>query len=303
MELHHTTELLQKVDFPGISDRGISLFIAREDLRHPFLSGNKNRKLKYNIEDYQSSGCKAIITFGGAWSNHLVACAYSCHEKQIPCLAIIRGEEIENPVINFLRSKGVKLIFTSRETYRRRYDDDAHSYFASLALKIYPEIAEDISDLFMIPEGGSNVAGVKGCTEMMEDIDLKPDFVVCPCGTGATLAGIAKSLESAQTAIGIAVLKGALFLEEAVLKFGADRGSFRIIHDFHEGGYARAGPRLLNFCEMFSSQTGIPVEPVYTGKMFFGLIQMIQSGYFPSHSNVLAIHTGGIYHFENENKM
>ncbi len=285
------TPLLQSLNIR----KNFEVKILRDDLIHPFISGNKWRKLKYNIEGFQKSGKKAIVTFGGAFSNHLIATGAASMMFGFKVIAFIRGEEVKNDYISFMKKCGMELHFVSREDYRKKHDPEFIKQLLISALN-----DSDPSEYFIIPEGGSNEAAVKGCSEIMNDVS-ECDYVVCACGTGATLAGIARGLKEGQTAIGVSVLKAEGYIEKQVLQFNGDLRNTIIIDDYHFGGYAKSNDELINFCKEFSGQTQIPIEPIYTGKMIFAVNDLISKGYFKKGSRIVLIHTGGVFDFKNEN--
>ena len=289
---------LQKIALESISAHNIELSVLREDLVHSFLSGNKWRKLKYNLEYYSNSGKKAILTFGGKYSNHLIASAAAGKLLNIPMIGILRGEEnVSNSNIDFLQKCGMNLLSISRQEYRLREDGQFLEGLYDRCTKLFPELISKTSDIFMIPEGGSNLAGVKGCTEIMNEIPLDTTHICVACGTGATLAGIASVTASHQKAIGIAVLRGENFLLKSVLEQGVHEENTEIIFDYHFGAYANTSEQLVRFISNFSTSTHIPLEPVYTGKLFFGIMDLISKKYFPENSKIVIIHSGGIFDF------
>ncbi len=276
----------------------VELSVLREDLLHPYLAGNKWRKLKYNLEDFRNSGKKLILTFGGKFSNHLVACATAGKLRNIPMIAILRGEEkVSNPNLNFLLSCGMNLVTISREDYRLRNNELFLEKLYSRCLSEYPQLCADREDIFMIPEGGSNKAGVKGCSEIMGDIPNETTHICVACGTGSTLAGIGRNTLSHQMALGIAVLRGENFLFNTVINHGAIAERTKIYFDYHFGGYAKTTPELTRFCHEFSASTGIPLEPIYTGKLFFAVMDLISKNCFASGSKIVIFHSGGIFDF------
>jgi len=290
---------LQKIDMETLRNAGIELFVLREDLLHPYLSGNKWRKLKYNLQDFKESGKKAIVTFGGKFSNHLVACATAGKMFNIPMIGILRGEEVViNPHQNFLIKCGMNLLSLTREEYRRREEPAFLDELYENCSKKFPELISFAKELFMIPEGGSNEAGVKGCSEIMNDIPEDSTHIMVACGTGSTLAGVARGSGTKQKVIGVAVLKSENFLPESIIKRGAPTDRTNILFDYHFGGYAKSPEALKIFCRNFAMQTNIPLEPVYTGKLFYGAMDLISKKYFPTGSKIILIHTGGIFDFE-----
>ena len=290
--------LIQKIPLNGHPEANVELSVLREDLSHPFLAGNKWRKLKYNLEAFRLSQKKAIITFGGKYSNHLVACAAAGKIFGIPMIAIMRGEEdVINPNILFLKKCGMRIINITREDYRKREDSSFLDKLSALCSQTFPELKCRPEDFLLVPEGGSNTEGVKGCIEIMDDVPEEITHVCVACGTGTTLAGIASGLAKHQTAIGISVLRAENFLLKSVLSRGADPERTKIIFDYHFGGYAKKTKALEQFCLEFTASTGIPIEPVYTGKLFFAIDDMISKGYFPPGSKILIFHCGGIFDF------
>jgi 1-aminocyclopropane-1-carboxylate deaminase/D-cysteine desulfhydrase-like pyridoxal-dependent ACC family enzyme len=264
---------LQKITDPGISSSGVNLFILRLDQTHPHISGNKWYKLKYNMEEAHRRKAEGILTFGGAYSNHIAATAAAGKEYGIKTAGVIRGEELTdegNPTLRFAAECGMKLYFVSRELYRKK---DSPEFF-----KLIPQLP---SDYYPLPEGGTNDLAIKGCAEITSLIDIPFDLVCCPVGTGGTLAGIVSSLKDGQKALGFSVLRGSAPSQD-------------VNPDFHFGGYAKHTPELLKFIADFEKQNDIPLEQVYTGKMMFGICALARKGYFPENSTIVAIHTGGL---------
>lgn len=282
---------VQRCNHPLLRERKITLFVQREDLVHPYLSGNKWRKLKYNLEDFKLSGATMMLTFGGAYSNHLVATAAASYLSGIPLIVVIRGEpHPENPYQEFIRSCGTKMIFISRTLYREKGDPD----FIRTLLenqRIHPDAC------YVIPEGGANDAGTKGCEEICNDVPDESGWIACACGTGTTAAGIARAMKDHQKFLGFAVLNAGNYIRETMIKSGADEGRFHINEDYVFGRYAKVTHLLKNFIKNFHLQTGILTEPVYTGKMFLGLLDLIEQRYFREGSVITAIHTGGVLDF------
>ena len=269
----------------------ISLTIRRLDLIDTITGGNKWYKLYYNLERFKGGGFSELVTFGGAFSNHIAAVATACKQSGIPCTGIIRGEQesLTNITLSRAHGEGMKLIFVSRNDYRRKDDPE---FLKQLLL--------DYNNSYMLPEGGSNLDAIKGCKEILSESDHHYTHIAVACGTGATASGLILSLKSHQHLIGFSVLKDKNNLENTISKnlnhfnSGPSASNWHIEHNFHFGGYAKTTAELLHFTKTFSMANGIPIEPVYTGKLFFGLEALIKSGYFPSRSKILAIHTGGL---------
>ncbi len=283
--------VLQPLTDPLFKEKNLNVFVLRDDLIHPYISGNKWRKLKYNIEEFRKEGKEYLVTFGGAYSNHITATAAAGKELGIKTIGVIRGEEHgvnTNPVLRFAHACGMKLIFISREKYRCLRENN------SLPI---PALKTPDSQLYFLPEGGSNDLAVKGCKEIVDDIPIRFDVICCACGTGATLAGIVNGLKDDQRAIGIAVLKGASFLKETVISYGGSENNFQIVPDYVFGGYAKSTIELEEFCKTFTEQHHIPVEWVYTGKLFFGIYDLVKKDFFERGKTIVVVHTGGIYDF------
>jgi 1-aminocyclopropane-1-carboxylate deaminase len=285
---------LQEIRDPLITPFGVHLYIKRLDLNHPHISGNKLYKLKYNIEEMPAQGKDTMLTFGGAYSNHIAATAAAGKEKGFKTIGVIRGDEHEegkrNRTLEFAAACGMQLHFVSREDYRRK----AEAAFTE-------ELRERLGDFYLVPEGGSNVLGVKGCAEIANEIDIPFDYICSSCGTGATLAGLVLSLKEKQQAIGFSSLKGGEFLEEEVRNFvneidtqKASKHNWHLNHDHHFGRYAKVTKELEAFINDFYSVNRIPLDHVYTGKMMFGLYDMIRTGFFVPGEVVVALHTGGM---------
>ena len=287
--------VLQEIHYAAWQEKGVLVSVLRDDLIHPYMSGNKWRKLKYNILDFNNSGKKVLVTFGGAFSNHLIAVAAASAEFSFESIGIVRGEEVNNPYLNFVKQKGMKLLFISREDYRNK-KETASKIFDLLLSKGWIHSKEDV---FLLPEGGANLAAVKGSSEIIDDISIAFDWIACACGTGATLAGISQKLSGKQKALGIPVLKANGYMGKEIEKLGGLKNKIELNEKYHFGGYAKKNESLDFFCKDFSSTTGIPIEPVYTGKLFYALDDLIKMNYFKKGEKVTAIHTGGVFNFPN----
>ena len=266
---------------------GIELFIKREDLLHPVISGNKFRKLKYNLAEAKRLGYKKLLTFGGAFSNHIVAVAGAGKEFGFETIGIIRGEELfdkigENPSLQFAHEHGMQFHFIDRRSYRD---------------KTSPEFLSKLEQMFglfyLIPEGGTNDLAIKGCEEILTSEDKSEFSHICSAiGTGGTISGIINSSSEIQQIIGFSSLKGD-FLSEVICNF-VQKKNWNVNCTYHFGGYGKVSEELINFLNGFYKEVKIPLDPVYTGKMMYGIIDLIQNNYFPPHSKILAIHTGGL---------
>ncbi|AYA65402.1 1-aminocyclopropane-1-carboxylate deaminase/D-cysteine desulfhydrase [Alteromonas sp. RKMC-009] len=292
ISLHDTGELLLPSplqpfhpDWPG-ADK-LNLFIKRDDLIHPVISGNKWRKLKYTFNALPA-GCERIISFGGGFSNHLHACGFLCALSGLPFTAIVRGDYSTSltPMLEDLYRWQADIRFVDKKTYKLRDDPD---WLSALSQR-YPGSV-------IIPEGGSQHLALKGVAEIVEECDVEFDHVIVPVGSGATLAGLITALKKPQSATGIAVLKGEAYLEslvENLLPPDTVMPAWQIHHQYHCGGYGKAPEELKAFCNDMQRSYNIPVEPVYSGKMFAAVKDMIANGQFSSGSAVLLVHTGGL---------
>lgn len=287
--------LIEQLENPLFTEKGVSLYVLRLDKLDQYISGNKWFKLKYNLLEAQEKGFQKILTFGGAFSNHIVATARAGELFGFETLGIIRGEETLplNPRLQFAQDSGMILHYIDREQYR----DKENPLFIE-------KLKEKFGDFYLIPEGGSNALALHGTAEILSFLPQYPvSFdAVCTCvGTAGTLAGLAVSLFNTQTQlIGIATLKNASFLYDdahKLLKSGqyTQYQDFGILLDYHFGGYAKSKPELLTFIKEFQEQYSMALEPVYTGKLFYGVFDSIKKGFFKPSSNILVIHCGGIF--------
>lgn len=282
----------QKVELPN--KFGIELFLKREDQIHQHISGNKYRKLKYNLEEAKRLGFHKLLTFGGAYSNHIAAVAAAGNEFGFSTIGVIRGEELSNkvesnPTLKFAKSQGMEFYFVSRTGYREK---ESASFIAYLESKF--------GDFYLVPEGGTNKLAVKGCQEILNEEDKSFDYVCCAVGTGGTIAGLINASKSDQKILGFPALKGN-FLSNNIAKF-VSNNNWELITDFHFGGYAKIDAELVSFINKFNSNFNIPLDPVYTGKLMFGVKEMIDNGFFQSNSKILVIHTGGLQGISGMNK-
>jgi 1-aminocyclopropane-1-carboxylate deaminase len=278
----------QETPFQEIHDKvldkaGLQLIIKREDLNHPFVSGNKWWKLKYNLIEAAEKDFKTLVTYGGAYSNHIISTAAAASELGFKSIGIIRGEEVLplNPKLAFARKKGMELHFISREAYRAKSKDHLTG----------------LNNFYLIPEGGSNSLAVKGVREFAAKLDVSYDHLCCAVGTGGTLSGLIEGVPGEKKIIGFPILKGAEFLVGEIKKLSERSkhiANWQLMYDYHFGGYGKSTPQLLEFIEHFKTVHNVPLEFVYTGKMMAGIYDLISSGFFPRGTTILAIHTGGL---------
>jgi 1-aminocyclopropane-1-carboxylate deaminase len=262
-------------------------------LIHPFVSGNKFRKLKYNLLKAKEKSFETLLTFGGAFSNHIAAVAYAGKENGFKTIGIIRGDELrdkiaENPTLTFAQNCGMEFKFVSREEYRLKNE-----------ASFVDNLKEEFGNFYAIPEGGTNELAIKGCQEILTEEDAAFDFICCSIGTGGTIAGIINSALPHQKVLGFPALKGDFLKEE--IRIFAQNKNWELITDYHFGGYGKVNQDLIAFINQFYDKNNIPLDPIYTGKMVFGVMDMIERNYFPDQSKILLIHTGGIQGIQGMN--
>ena len=281
---------LQQLHDKLFEEKGVEVFIKRDDLIHEHVQGNKWRKLKYNLYKARLNKQNTLLTFGGAYSNHIYATAAAAKLFHFKAIGIIRGEEpqIKSDTLLFAASQEMELYYMDREMYRQK---DESANIESLRVQI--------GDFYYIPEGGTNVHALEGVEEIVEELSQPFDYVCTACGTGGTLAGLVAGLRGDKKAIGFSSLKGDDTLTEKVNELvkayiGVEFTNFCINFDYHFAGYAKVKPDLIEFIKHFKNKFGIRLEPVYTGKMFYGLFDLIQKDYFPKGSRIVALHTGGL---------
>jgi len=286
--------------------QGVELWLKRDDQIHPQVSGNKWRKLKYYLQDFRDSGKEVILTFGGAFSNHLAATAALGKLAGVPTKALVRGEEVQsNPTLDFCREQGMEVETIPRKRYSAKDDPE----FLQM-------LAETLPEVYVIPEGGKGPLGVKGCTEILEEVEPGFDFIASSAGTGTTCSGLLLSDYKAKL-LCYPALKGGLFLKRAIAQQLLDfEQAFSTKHDvkklvdtrlamaenYHFGGYAKVQPELIHFMNDFYEKYQVPLDPVYTGKMMYGIFEMIKNGEIPSGTKLLAVHTGGLQGIKGMNQ-
>ena len=270
--------------------KDITLVVKREDVLHEHVSGNKFRKLYYNVIEAREKGYDKLLTFGGAYSNHIAATAAAGKELGIQTVGVIRGDELgenleqtlqENPTLRFAVSQGMQLHFVSRKAYRQKTEPEFIANLFQLFGKFY-----------LVPEGGTNELAVKGTEEILTPEDKEFDYICSAVGTGGTIAGLINSTKPHQKVLGFPALKEQ-FLHQNIAKF-AQSDNWKLIRDYHFGGFAKIDKKLVNFINMVNSLHYLPLDPIYTGKMLYGIIDLIKKDYFPKGSKILAIHTGGL---------
>ncbi|WP_456462908.1 1-aminocyclopropane-1-carboxylate deaminase/D-cysteine desulfhydrase [Lutibacter sp.] len=289
---------IQEVHFSEIKDKGITLFIKREDELHPFISGNKYRKLKYNLQEAFNQNKHTLLTFGGAYSNHIAATAAAGFEHNFKTIGIIRGDELannsqevieNNPTLKFASEHNMQFEFVTRSAYRNK---NTSEFIAKLK--------EKFGDFYLVPEGGTNHLAVRGCEEILTSSDEQFDIICSAVGTGGTISGIINSLKNHQKVIGFPALKGD-FLQDEIKKYVLNNNNWSLNTTYHFGGYAKISEELITFINKFKRETSIPLDPVYTGKMLFGIVDLIKNDFFKKGTKIVAVHTGGLQGIDGMN--
>ena len=289
------TALLQPIPHPAALRHGVRLLLWRDDLLNPDLPGNKARKLKYNLRQARAEGRNRLLTFGGAYSNHLAAVAAAGRLYGFETIGLVRGEahQLLNPTLTRCRADGMQLHYLDRTTYRRRAEP---AFLQALQQQYGPA--------YLLPEGGTNGLALRGVAELIDELRQHTTFdaVAVAAGTGGTLAGLALGLAEAgypARAVGVAALKGGDFLRADVAALtqaasGRALSNYELHTGYHFGGYAKLPPELRAFIQQFEADFGVLLDPIYTGKLLFGVLDLIKKGHFAAGSTVVAVHTGGL---------
>lgn len=271
---------IHQINFQSLN----GVFVKRDDLIDPYISGNKWRKLKYILKDVASKGKDHLVTFGGTFSNHLVATAAAAARNNLKATAFVRGEAVENEMLLLCKLFGMNLIFTDRESYRNK------------ALLFDTYFKNDTSAYF-IDEGGASEEAVVGCSEIIAELTEHYDHIFCAAGTGTTAAGLLRGINQNQLQTKlhiIPVLKGGEFIKDEINNYQSDLNNLILHTEYHFGGYAKTTPTLITFIKEFTASTGILIDPVYTAKMFYAINDLASKNYFQKDAKILAIHTGGL---------
>ena len=289
------TPLLQELAEPVATAHGVRLLLWRDDLVNPNLPGNKARKLKYNLTAARQQGHGTLLTFGGAYSNHIAAVAAAGRLFGFKTIGLVRGDEpaagtLLNPTLALARANGMALHYLDRSAYRQRAEP---GFVAEQLARFGPA--------YVLPEGGTNALALPGCSELVAEIRQQTDFdaLAVAAGTGGTLAGLLTGLAGQRYAVGVAALKNGGFLPteiDALTQAAAGQTftNYSLQTGYHFGGYAKYSVDLLAFIQQFQARHGVLLDPVYTGKLLFGVLDLIGQGYFPRGNTVVAIHTGGL---------
>lgn len=290
---------IQELDHPILQEKKIQLFVKRDDLIHDEIMGNKWRKLKYNLFEAKEAGKKRLVTLGGAYSNHIYATAAACCQHGFESVGIIRGEELNpnsNTTLQFAVSQGMQLRFVDRSSYKKLRTDP------SSLLAEYP-------NSYILPEGGTNKTAIKGCSELVDEIRFDFDVLSLPIGTGGTFCGVLDRVKAHQRVLGVSSLKGDFIhteIENLIKKFNIRPGAYSINNAYDFGGYGKTTPELIEFINWFKENHNIPLDPIYTGKSFFAVWDMIKNDKFEKNLRIVLLHTGGLqgisgFNRKNEN--
>jgi 1-aminocyclopropane-1-carboxylate deaminase/D-cysteine desulfhydrase-like pyridoxal-dependent ACC family enzyme len=286
---NENASILQKLILPA-DNNNCTIYMKREDLIHPTISGNKWRKLKYNLVEASDLGFKTLLTFGGAYSNHIHALSSASKIFGFNSIGIIRGEPHLplNPTLSYANKNGMDLHYIDRQKYRKKTEE----IFIN-------ELHQLFGDFYLIPEGGTNKLAVKGCAEVIDQIKIDFDYIATACGTGGTVSGLICGLEGKQNVIGIPVLKGAEFLREDIVNLtkaysNQNYTNWSLNLNYHFGGYAKITEELILFMNEFENTNDIKLDPIYTAKLLFGINSMILNSEIPKGSTIIVIHSGGL---------
>jgi 1-aminocyclopropane-1-carboxylate deaminase len=288
-------ESLLQISLPSteqpIQLQGRQIFVKRDDSIHSIISGNKWRKIKYQLLSALENNTQHIISFGGGFSNHLHALGYCCHKLNIKFTAVVRGDYTNNlnPMLQDLTDWHTEISYVNKITYQARNTSLLHS------------LQYEFPHATIVPEGGSSQFSLQGVGEIVSELTQEYDYIIAPVASGGTLAGLINALDSLSfqnkpQVLGIGVLKGQGYLEELVNKLLPPNcnNNWKVNHDYHLGGYAKKTAELVQYCTSFNQQQPFDIEPIYSGKLFYAIEELIQQNYFPINSRVLALHTGGL---------
>lgn len=278
---------LEELRSDFLTQHELRLFVKRDDLIHPEVSGNKWRKLKWNIREAQQQGMEQLLTFGGAYSNHLLATAVAGRISGLKTVGIIRGERAAeiSDTLKDCEENGMQLHFISRSDYNKKED-----------FLFIEALRNQLGSFYLVPEGGANELGVKGCEELMLEVEEEIDVVCCAAGTGTTFVGLCNSLSTEKLEV-FPALKGIDYYSERPFSFLKDDGrkeKIEFISDYHFGGYAKTTPELIDFVNDFYQSYQLQLDLVYTAKMFYGIFDRIRKGKYSKGTKIMAIHTGGL---------
>ncbi len=287
---------IQQIFDPLFEEKGVKVFVKREDLIHPVIMGNKWRKLKYNLANAKAQGLETIVTPGGAFSNHILATAAAAKELGLKSIGIIRGEELNessNPTLQKAVAHGMQMEFISRSDFESIRSDP------KIIQRMYPQAG-------FIPEGGTNALAIKGCAELVAEIKIDYDFICSAIGTGGTVAGVIHGVKLPTRVLGFSSLKGDFvhsMVKSLLTKNDKLKDNYQTFDQYHFGGYAKVTDNLVAFINDFHQKHQILLDPIYTGKMFYGVIDLIKKDFFKFNHRIILLHTGGIQGIEGYNMM
>jgi len=297
---------LEKVDWPEFDRAGWEVGIRREDLIHPWVSGNKFRKLKYNLLQARDLGCRSLLTLGGAHSNHILAVASLAGECGFESVGWIRGEELDagsNDTLRQASEQGMRLNFVSRGLYRALRTAPwaalcgaealNSSSWAEELMALRSNLDRPLQEIYFLPEGGTNLLAVLGCSEILLPEDERFDWICCPVGTGGTVAGLSRAARPDQRVLGFSAIRGTTELRSVISKF-TPKSNWGLTDAYVQGGYGRVGEELVDFMNRFHGRGNCLLDPIYTGKMLFGLDRMARERVWGQGTRVLLVHTGGL---------
>lgn len=277
----------QQIQSSFLTEKGVEVHIKRDDLIHPEISGNKWRKLKFNLEEAKKQGIRKIVTFGGAFSNHIVATAVAGNLLGFKTIGVIRGERLDtlNESLKVCEENGMFLHFVSRADYKMKES------------RVMQDSLKDLFGLFyLIPEGGANELAVQGCAAIVDEISVDFDYISIAAGTGTTAAGVLHRIGKKKMLV-FPALKGVDYLKSEILSYQLTRekeSDLKFIDEYHFGGYAKVNSVLVEFTNQFYKEYSIKLDLVYTAKHFYGLFDLIAKDYFPKGTRIVAVHTGGL---------
>lgn len=288
VKINYSETPLQELNYPLVKEHDLRFIVKREDLNHPFVSGNKWWKLKYNLAEAVRLGHDTLLTFGGAYSNHIFATAAAAKELGLKSIGIIRGEEALplNHTLTFAKSCGMHLHYISREVYRKKTESDFIEW-----------LHNQFGDFYLIPEGGTNELAIKGCAEFARQLsqEVEFDYLCLSIGTGGTMAGMIEGLDVSKKIIGFSSLKGGKFLEREICRMtSSEKTNWSINTTYHFGGYGKLTTELVDFITNTNDQQLLPLDSVYTSKMFWGVRDLVKQNCFVKGSSILILHTGGL---------
>ena len=282
---------IEQIHYSLFKKHRLNVYIKRDDLIHPIISGNKWRKLKGNLAEAKRLNKTGILSFGGAYSNHIHALAYACHQHQLSSIGIIRGEQHyqENFTLSWAKFWQMQLEFVDRKTYRKRHEE---CYLA--------ELNTTFPDHFIVPEGGTNTFALSGVGEIISELEqqLGYDTIMLPVGSGGTIAGLIKADNDQHNILGVGVLKQSEYLLDKITQLlppsARNYKNWQLLQQYHCGGYAKFSPQHAQQIREVINESQVPFEPVYSGKMLLALIDLVEAGYFPAHHTIVLLHTGGL---------